>query len=234
MLKDFSQVINTTLTPLQIALGLTVAFACGVIITYFYKWAYRGSNYTPSFVRSLLYLAMIAAVIIMVIGNNLARAFGLVGAMSIIRFRTALKDTQDIVFVFFSLAVGLAAGVGMYALALGATLAIGLVILVTSRADFAALNRKSYLVQFTFDGTPASNGKAETNGASDAPYLDVLQRYARKHRLVNLRSAEGSDTMDLTYFVFLKDPKQAEALTRELGAIEHVSRVNVFYDEAMH
>ncbi|MEM8484900.1 MAG: DUF4956 domain-containing protein [Bacteroidota bacterium] len=225
--------MNPQVTAGQIILGLGVAFLCGFIITYFYKWAYRGSNYTPSYVRSLLYLTLIAAMIIMVIGNNLARAFGLVGAMSIIRFRTALKDTQDIVFVFFSLAVGLAAGVGMYGLALGGTLAVGLVILITSRTNFAALNRKSYLVQFTFDDTPAANENAAASG-NEAPYLDVFNRYARKHRLVNLRTAEGSDTLDLTYYVFLKDPKEAEALTRALGDIAQVSRVNVFYDEAMN
>lgn len=232
MLDNFTQVMSPQITAGQIILGLGVALLCGFIITFFYKWAYRGSNYTPSYVRSLIYLAMIAAMIIMVIGNNLARAFGLVGAMSIIRFRTALKDTQDIVFVFFSLAVGLAAGVGMYGLALGGTLAVGLVILITSRTNFASLNRKSYLVQFTFDDTRPANEEA---GASnkEAPYLDVIRQYARKHRLVNLRTAEGSDTLDLTYYVFLKDPKQAEALTRALGKIEQVSRVNVYYDEAL-
>ena len=74
---------------------------------------------------SLVTLAMITAVVIMAIGNNLARAFGLVGAMSIIRFRTAVKDTQDLVFIFLALAMGSAAGVGFHRLAVVATLVVG-------------------------------------------------------------------------------------------------------------
>ena len=72
-----------------------------------------------------------AILVMLVIGSNLARAFGLVGAMSIIRFRTAVKDTHDIVFIFFTLAVGLASGVGMYAAAWLGTAAIGLTVMAT-------------------------------------------------------------------------------------------------------
>src|SRR5690625_1269742 len=114
-----------------------VSFLCELIITYLYRWTHKGAAYQVSFVRSLILLAMITAVVMMVIGNNRARAFGLVGAMSIIRFRTALKDTQDIVFVFFSLSIGLAAGVGYRQLALLSTIVIGLTILLLARTNFA-------------------------------------------------------------------------------------------------
>jgi hypothetical protein len=90
---------------------LSVALFAGLILTCLYRITYKGAGYTAGFVGSIILLTLITALVIMVIGNNLARAFGLVGAMSIIRFRTAVKDVMDIVFIFFALAVGMASGV---------------------------------------------------------------------------------------------------------------------------
>jgi len=99
-------------TGFEIITNITVALVCGLFISWLYRHTYKGPGYSITFVNSMVFLAMITAVVILVIGNNLARAFGLVGAMSIIRFRTAVKETQDIVYIFFALSVGMAAGVG--------------------------------------------------------------------------------------------------------------------------
>ena len=87
---------------------------------------------------------MITAIVLMVIGNNLARAFGLVGAMSIIRFRTAVKDTQDIVFIFFSLAVGMAAGVGYHLIAICGTVFVSLTMLVLTQFSHGSTTQREY------------------------------------------------------------------------------------------
>ena len=80
--------------------NLLVAFVCGLMMSIIYRITYRGPSYSVTFVNSLVLLSIISAIVIMVIGNNIARAFGLVGAMSIIRFRTAVRDTMDLVFIF--------------------------------------------------------------------------------------------------------------------------------------
>jgi len=122
---------NIFASGVGLAIGdLAIALLCGFLISLLYRWTYRGPAYSTTFVSSLASLSMITALVIMVIGNNLARAFGLVGALSIIRFRTAVKDTQDIVFIFFALAVGMAAGVGLHLSAIAGTLFIGLSIFV--------------------------------------------------------------------------------------------------------
>lgn len=229
MLQDFQDILTPSLSAGQMLLSLGVAFLCGFIITLFYRWTYKGSNYSPTFVRSMIYLAMISAVIIVVIGNNLARAFGLVGAMSIIRFRTAVKDTQDIVFIFFSLAIGLAAGVGMHALAIGSTILIGLVILITSKTNYAAINRKAYLLQFTYHEPGANNGSSGSHLSGS--HLEIMKKYCKVHRLVNVRSVKDGQQLDLTYFVNMRNRKETEALTSALGKAPHVSQVNLFYDE---
>lgn len=96
---------------------------------------------------------MITSVVILVIGNNLARAFGLVGAMSIIRFRTAVRDVQDIVFIFFALSIGMAAGVGLYTVAISGTLIISLAIIMLSVSNFGQSKKREFLLQLSYDSS---------------------------------------------------------------------------------
>jgi len=176
-----------------------------------------------TFDRSLVTLTIITSIVIIVIGNNLARAFGLVGAMSIVRFRTAVKDAQDLVFVFFSLAVGLAAGVGLYALAFGSTLFVGAIILVMARLNYGSLDQRELVVQIQY----ASNGAEEPVGI----YAPVFTRFCRSFNLLGARSGESDRTLDLTFHVRLLVPGTAANMTAELAALPQVERVNVFYDE---
>ncbi|MCK4716381.1 MAG: DUF4956 domain-containing protein, partial [Candidatus Marinimicrobia bacterium] len=127
MFNGFENLFVYSINPGQVIVNMVVAFICGLLISIIYRWTYSGPTYSVTYLNSLIVLSMITSIVIMVIGNNLARAFGLVGAMSIIRFRTAIKDTQDIVFIFFSLAVGMASGVGMHLIALFGVLLIGAV-----------------------------------------------------------------------------------------------------------
>lgn len=222
MLDEFQNLTSPTVN-LGLALGaLGVSFVCGLAISLLYQWTYKGSSYAPSFVRSLIFMAMITSVVMLAIGNNLATAFGLVGAMSIIRFRTAVKDPQDIVFVFFSLAIGLAAGVGMFMVAILGTVVIGTIVALTSGTDFGVLNRRSFLLQLTYDA-PQHNGQSS--------YLPVLHEYCKKHNLVNARAGSDGEALNLTFFVKLRDNGEVEAFTRALSRTDHVRNVNVFYDE---
>ena len=135
MLQGFQNILITSITAEELLGNLFMALICGFTISLVYRSIYNGPNYSAKFVQSMVVLSMITALVIMVIGNNLARAFGLVGAMSIIRFRTAVKDTHDIVFIFFSLAVGMAAGVGLKVLAFFGTMFIGVIMLGLSKSQ---------------------------------------------------------------------------------------------------
>ncbi|MEM1054160.1 MAG: DUF4956 domain-containing protein [Bacteroidota bacterium] len=209
----------------QIAVNLIVALLCGLTVSLIYRWTYRGTSYSATFVSSLITLAMITAVVIMAIGNNLARAFGLVGAMSIIRFRTAVKDTQDLVFIFLALAIGLAAGVGFHRLAILATLIVGGVLLALGRGGYGASRRREYLVEITAQ-TPEDGTEADGVPTWDS----VLDRLAQKHRLLHARSGDGG-RLDLGYLVTLRDAQDAPALTDALGRAEGVDHVALYYDE---
>ena len=116
LLDAMSGVFNYA--PLEVILNSFVAFVLGLCIAYTYKKTHQGLSYSQSFVLTIIFVTIIIGFVMMVIGNSLARAFALVGALSIIRFRTVVKDTKDTAYVFMALAVGMGAGTGNYFIAL--------------------------------------------------------------------------------------------------------------------
>jgi len=201
--------------------NLAIALLCSFLVSLLYRWTYRGPAYSTTFASSLVALCLITALVIMVIGNSLARAFGLVGALSIIRFRTAIKDTQDIVFIFFALAVGMAAGVGLHLSAVAGTLFIGLTIFVLWRTDHASPGRREYLLQFSFS----------SSGEEKAPYVPLLEKYCQRHKLINVKSIDNGQLLELSFYVRVKDREQSGPFVRELGRVEGVSHANLFFDD---
>lgn len=219
--QDVSGLISLTLSPQQVATNLAVALVCGLLVARFYRWVTHRSSNANAFVSALIALSMITCVVIMVIGNNLARAFGLVGAMSIIRFRTAVKDVRDIVFIFFSLAGGMAAGVGLVAVSLGGTIAIGLAMLGVDKVQSRARRQRDYLLEMTY--TPGAD--------VEAPYAEILRCFCRRHHLVNTESDPGSDGLTVSFYVSLQDEDASSQLVSQLRGLPQIGRVNLFFDE---
>lgn len=202
---------------------LIIALICGIMISIFYRLSYRGLSYSSTFVNSLILLTMITSVVIMVIGNNLAAAFGLVGAMSIIRFRTAVKDTQDIMFIFFALAIGLACGVDFTSVAVAGTLVIGTVFLIIVRLNFSAPRRKDFLLQLMVSGAAADNSDLN----------DSLSKHCARHKVVNVKAVgeEANDMLEVSYYIKLKREDNSQAFIREVKNVEGVKYANLFFDE---
>jgi len=221
MLQDFQNFWNYSLTLGTVLENLVVAFICSIIIAFFYRYTYRGPGYSISFINSIVVLGMITAIVIMVIGNNLARAFGLVGAMSIIRFRTAVKETLDIVYIFFSLSIGMAAGVGLHMVAISGTIFIGLIIVVLSKSNFFFLSNEKYLLQFRYSGP---------NGTEQAPYMLLLNKYCKKITLLNVKSIMEKQ-LELSYHISIRNKKQNSEFISELGKIPGVQQINLYFDE---
>lgn len=206
----------------EIVVHVFVALLCGLAIAWLYRHTYRGPGFQVTFANALVLLTMITAVVILTIGSNLARAFGLVGAMSIIRFRTAVKETQDIVYIFFALSIGMAAGVGYYQIAAIGTLAIGTMIYIFSKTKASAPRREEHLLQFLYS----------PNGDDVPAYLTVFRKYCRRHRVVNTR-AVGTDgeRLEIAFYVRLKDKESNGHFVRELQQATGVGQVNLYFDE---
>jgi uncharacterized membrane protein YhiD involved in acid resistance len=126
------------LTVSRVILTLLLTFAIGLFIFYIYRKTFKGVLYTRNFNIGLVMTALVTALIIMPISSNVILSLGMVGALSIVRFRTAIKDPIDIVFMFWAIAVGLACGAGFFMVAIVGSPMIGLFVFGLSRANFGS------------------------------------------------------------------------------------------------
>ncbi|MBR1634809.1 MAG: DUF4956 domain-containing protein [Lachnospiraceae bacterium] len=120
----------TSVSLLDMAISLVLAFCLGLFIFYVYKKTYQGVMYSSSFGVTLIALTMITTLVILAVTSNVVLSLGMVGALSIVRFRTAIKEPLDIAFLFWSIAVGIVLAAGMIPLAVFGSIVIGIVLLV--------------------------------------------------------------------------------------------------------
>lgn len=220
MLTDHYQNLSVfPTTSVDVLANLLVALTCGIALSVIYRLTYRGPSYSVTFVNSLVLLNIIAAIVIMVIGNNIARAFGLVGAMSIIRFRTAIRDTMDLVFIFLSLAIGMACGVGFSIVALAGTAIAGVVVIALTYTHFGAPRRRHFLLQIL------------RQSGEQTDLTQSLARYCKSLKLVSMKNVGMDDMTESNYHITLKDTRKTDEIVRQLRQLGGVMQVNVFFDE---
>ena len=153
-------------------------------------------------------LTVILTLITQVIGNNQARAFSLVGALAVVRFRTPVNDTRDTAFVILAVAVGIAVGAGMYAVALAGVPAVGLAALLVPRLGLGGGSHK-LVVRVAGDFDP------------DAALVSVFAKHLRSARCDGSESSQKGQALDLLYTVRLRGTTAA-ALVRDLMAVPGV------------
>ena len=128
----------SSFSVLDTAIALLIAFAIGMLIFFIYKKTYSGVMYSPSFGVSLVAMTLITTVVIMAVTSNVVLSLGMVGALSIVRFRTAIKEPMDICFLFWSIGAGIVLAAGLIPLALCGSIVVGAVIMLLA-------NRKTHL-----------------------------------------------------------------------------------------
>lgn len=203
-----------SLTWQEIAINLLLAFVLGIICSWFYRWTHRGFSYSISFIYTLILLAPITSFVMMVIGNSIARAFSLVGALSIIRFRTPLKDTRDTLFVFLSLGIGFATGIGAYIIAVFGTIAVCLFALTLHLFKVGSSIKGDFLLRFRMNGSPDSN-----------TYHEIFNKHLKKNILVNIATVGQDNGLELAFNVSFKNPKQQQTFIQELNKIPELEQV---------
>lgn len=166
----------TSVSILDMAVALVLAFGLGMLIFLVYKKTFAGVMYSSSFGVTLVALTMITTLVILAVTSNVVLSLGMVGALSIVRFRTAIKEPLDIAFLFWSIAVGIVLAAGMIPLAVIGSVVIGLMLLVF-------VNRKThvnpYIVVLQCDGYD-SETQARTFLESHAERCAVKSKSARK------------------------------------------------------
>ena len=137
------------LTPMKMVIALLMGFVVGVIIAFVYKKCYRGVLYSPSFAMTLVMLTLITTPVVMCIKSDIALSMGMVGALSIVRFRTAVKDPMDTAYMFWALTMGILLGAELYVIALVAVLGISVVLFLMTFVKFTTPN--AYLLVLHYD-----------------------------------------------------------------------------------
>lgn len=136
----FEQLVNEakghTISLTSTLTAVILSFILSLIITYIYKKTHHGVRYSQSFVHTIIIMSVVVSVVMAVIGNNIAVAFGLVGAFSIIRFRSAISDPKDIAFIFFGMAAGVACGLGYHVVAILFTIFVSIFIYLIYLLDY--------------------------------------------------------------------------------------------------
>jgi uncharacterized membrane protein YhiD involved in acid resistance len=188
--------------------SLSLAFALSVTVAWIYSATHAGLSYLRGFTQSLALGGIISAGVMLAIGDDVARGLGVVGALTIVRFRTTLKDTRDLLFVFASLAAGVACGVQSYAVALVGT---GMFTLAVGFLHFS-----SFGTHRQFDAVLRIRMPA--NSPQQRAFTELLEQHTRRFLLVNLREA-GNEMYEHSYQVQFPDPKVGAVLLRELNTL---------------
>ncbi|MFC4050171.1 DUF4956 domain-containing protein [Actinomadura syzygii] len=206
---DFSfQDLSGTFSVADIAIAMALSFALSAMIGWIYRATHRNVSYSQSYVQTLVVLGMLISLIMLVVGSNIARAFALVGALSVVRFRNAIKETRDVGFIFLVMGVGMAVGTRFYTLAVVAAVAISLVIMIMHRFNWFALSVRRQVV------------KVQVPPDEDyAPVIqDVLIRHTDEFELVSMETIRGGALVELMYTVRIKkgsEPADVIAALRE-------------------
>lgn len=200
----------------MILLTLLVSFVLCQLIAAVYSWTFRGLSYSRGFVISLALTGVVATLLMLAIGNNVARGLGLLGTLAIIRFRSTMRDVRDMMFVFSSLAVGIAVGVQAFLVAGLGSIAFCLFTIHLTFSPFAGRRQ--------FDGLLRLNLPADPR--ADEVLKHVLVQHCSTFVLVNLREVAQGGRLEHAYQVKLRDPSyQAHLLTslRTVGGVSDVS-----------
>jgi uncharacterized membrane protein YhiD involved in acid resistance len=213
LVEAMSGVFNYT--PMEVVLNSLLAFILGLIVAYTYKKTHQGLSYSQSFVLTIIFITVIIGFVMMVIGNSLARAFALVGALSIIRFRTVVKDTKDTAYVFMALAVGMAAGTGNYFIALYATFFLSAIAWILFKFNFGVQRSSDFILRFYFDKTVTS----------DENYIHYINQQSNNNALLHLEPSGDKKTLYMTYDISLKEEVVMNDFIADFSKIEGISEV---------
>jgi len=197
------------LSPAGVALAMGFAFIVGLIIAFVYKRCYRGVLYSPSFAVTLVMMTLVTTPVVMCIGSNVALSMGMVGALSIVRFRTAVKDPLDTAYMFWALTMGIVLGAGQYLIAVVVVGIISAIMFLMNILSFSTPN--AYLLVLHYD--------------EDAEY-DITQQLRRsvKHRRLRSKTVTRAGA-EMTYEVRLDNKQDLVALMLNIEGVHDATLV---------
>lgn len=211
--QDLTGVFSVT----DVVVSLLLSFILCAAIGWVYQITHRGASYTQSFVHTLVLNGMVVSIVMLVIGSNIARAFALVGSLSIIRFRNAVKETRDVGFIFFTMSIGMAIGTKFYLLAVIAAVMISLIILVMTRFNWYSRKMISQILKV----------QVPSGMEFDSLFDKLFLKYTSSSELISVDTVHNGLLTELTYSVGLKQQSKIQEFLNEIRQINGNNRVTL-------
>ena len=200
---------GSLITLSDITTALIASLICAGIISYTYKHAYQGILYQKSFNLSLILISLITTSVIMVISGNLVLSLGMVGALSIVRFRAAVKDPLDIVFMFWAVSIGIANGVAAFKVSFAATIIISLIVIIAKKLP---LSPTSYMLI------------VKCKPSVENELFEILSRETKKFYLKSKNINDNQ--VELIFETRIKDQSKLSKKISELSGVFDVSIIS--------
>lgn len=207
-----------TATPIDyriVALSLLLAFLCGHLMAWLYTLTHSGMSYSRSFVKALVVMPVIVALVLMVLSNSIVTAFGLMAVLAIVRFRNVLRDTLDTSYLLVAIVLGMAAGTQRFATAVLGCAVLGGIFVYLWFTSFGTRQSYDYILNLNWNRPLAE--------------LAELSSLLDRHTMRALRASQsGARTggTDLSYRVLLRDPERVEEMINELRELPGVGRIH--------
>lgn len=206
-------------SAIEIVNNLILSCIFGIIISTLYKTTHKGLSYSQSFMLTIVFVTVIVCMTMMVIGNSLARAFALVGALSIIRFRTVVKDTKDTSYVFFGLAAGMAAGTSNYFLGCCGVLVISILAIILHKTNYGSIYKSEIILRFRV-----------SFGVKNETYGKILDKYTLTSNILHIEPTQPeSNTKSnlISFDLVMKKNVDLESLSKDISEIKGISEVKL-------
>ena len=215
-----SQVVDTSssVTWQTLVTRLVVALAMGLVITVIYHKTRHDSGFAGTFPTTLVLLCVLIAMVTQVIGDNVARAFSLVGSLSIVRFRTVVRDTKDTAFVIFAVVVGMAVGAGQPVVAICGMTVVGF-------AAFLLQDRRRFLLEI--DRETILTLRFNWSQTLEATVLECVKKYASEIEPMSVTTVRHGAAMELAYRIRLRSDSKPTELVADLNRIEGIQSVEL-------
>ncbi len=219
LLKELERTGNLTssITFFDVATALLLSFVLSLAIAWIYRATHKGVSYSQQYVHTLVMMGTIVSLIMLIIGSNVARAFALVGALSIIRFRNAMKETRDVGFIFLAMAIGMAVGTRFYLLAIFATAALSAFIVALSRFNLFAKEITERILRIRF---PVDRNYEQA-------FEEPLRRFLDEYRVISVETVRAGVLQELVLSVVLKKDAQPGLLLEALRACNDNNKVTL-------
>ncbi len=205
-------------------LSLLLAFVLGQLLAWTYYFTHSGLSYSKSFVQSLIIITVVVAMVMTTIGDNFVTAVGLMGALSIIRFRNMIKDTRDIAFIFCALVIGMSSGSQNFGLAILGSLVLILILLYLHVSDFGTHLPHNGFLRFNVTG----------HVGPDHPVPVLLKKFCRTFTLISAQDGDyGNQVVEYAYQVMIRNATKNELMLSELDKVEGISNISLTMQEQL-